>query len=71
MGYVDCDMLREELDQRREKLRGESCETAWSLSDLLGLELWLQIFFGENHNGHETSPSREERPKVRLQGGKG
>ncbi|MEE9124534.1 MAG: asparagine synthase-related protein [candidate division NC10 bacterium] len=71
MGYVDRDMLREELDQRREKLRGESCETAWSLSDLLGLELWLQIFFGENHNGHETSPSREERPKVRLQGGKG
>jgi asparagine synthase (glutamine-hydrolysing) len=48
MGYVDRGALTAALEGIEEKLRGQSCEAAWCLSDLLGLELWLQIFFGEH-----------------------
>ena len=57
MGYLDRDVLTQELDVLKEKLKGETCDTAWSLSDLVGLELWLQIFFGENNNGQRISIS--------------
>ncbi len=68
-GYVDRDALTAELNGMRKKLQGESCDTAWSLSDLIGLELWLQVFFGNNHNGHETSPLLKEKMMVSAQGG--
>ncbi len=51
MGYVDREVLTAEIDGIKEKLRGD---TAWSLSDVLGLELWLQVFFGENNNGQRS-----------------
>ncbi|MFQ5656812.1 MAG: asparagine synthase-related protein [Candidatus Methylomirabilales bacterium] len=58
MGYLNRDILIEQLDKIKDKLRGDTCDTAWSLSDLVGLELWLQVFFGEDDNGQrgEQSP---------------
>ncbi len=68
-GYVREDMLKAELDRVKDRLRGESCDTARSLSDLMGLELWLQTFFRENHNGQESSPLPESRAVSTPQGG--
>jgi asparagine synthase (glutamine-hydrolysing) len=47
-GYVNKDAVEHELARLRTQLRG-TAESAWSLSDLLGLELWLQVFFGTPH----------------------
>ena len=30
-----------------EALHGETCEVSWRLKKLVGLELWLQEFFGQ------------------------
>lgn len=46
-GYLDQTVLREELAKARAELEGPSGETAWGLSGLLGLELWLRVWFGE------------------------
>lgn len=53
LGYVKGDVLRKELARLKDRIRGPSADLAWSLSDLLGLELWLQTFFGENTNEAE------------------
>lgn len=48
LGYVRPEVLRPELARLRTCLRQDpSCETAWTLSDLIGLELWLQAFWGD------------------------
>jgi len=46
-GYLDQRVLHEELARARAKLNGPGCEAAWGLSGLLGLELWLRVWFGE------------------------
>jgi len=51
LGYLRADPLAEHLRGLRRGVRGESCEAAWDLSDLFGLELWLQRFFGNGHPG--------------------
>jgi len=68
-GYLREDMLKAELDQVKDRLRGESCDTARGLSDLVGLELWLQTFFRENNNGQKNSQLPESRAVVTAQGG--
>lgn len=53
-GYVDRPRLREQLRSLRGTIgEAATCEVAWSLTDLLGLELWLQVFF-------ERGPNRDE-----------
>lgn len=47
LGYVKGEVMREELARLRDGIRGPDCGITWSLSDLLGLELWLQVFFGD------------------------
>ena len=47
-GYVRENELWEALTQLRERIHGPNALVSWSLSDLLGLELWLQVFFGED-----------------------
>jgi len=45
-GYVDRSRLQDQLRSLREMIRkNATAEIAWSLADLLGLELWLQVFF--------------------------
>ena len=55
LGYLKGDVLREELMRVKDRIRGRTSEIAWTLSDLLGLELWLQVFLGENNNGRACS----------------
>jgi asparagine synthase (glutamine-hydrolysing) len=51
-GYVKGEVMREELARLRDRIRGPDCGITWSLSDLLGLELWLQVFFGDKAIPH-------------------
>ncbi len=70
-GYVTADVLKKNLKGLRDQISGPTCEVAWSLSDLLGLELWLRIFFGESGNGEPVfaeGPS-ETKPQM-ISGGK-
>lgn len=69
MGYLSAYALGEEFDRLRERVRGESCETAWDLSDLYGLELWLQLFFGGRDNGHPGVAGIEAEAKTATVGG--
>lgn len=48
-GYLDrmaTDTLLQ--DYRQQLSNNETSEAAWALSDLLGLELWLRVFFGQS-----------------------
>jgi len=59
LGYVNADVLSEELGRSRGGLQGSNCKVAWSLSDLLGLELWLRVFF-EGHEWELGNPGAPE-----------
>jgi asparagine synthase (glutamine-hydrolysing) len=51
MGYVEGSVLVAELRRLQASIGGtERCDLAWSLSDVAGLELWLQAFFSECPN---------------------
>jgi asparagine synthase (glutamine-hydrolysing) len=45
LGYVDEKILSSELTHLSDKIRRSDCLVSWALCDLLGLELWLQVFF--------------------------
>jgi asparagine synthase (glutamine-hydrolysing) len=45
-GYVDPSRLGREIDRRVDGLSRPDCVDSWSLADLFGLEVWLQVFFG-------------------------
>ncbi|MFQ5804455.1 MAG: asparagine synthase (glutamine-hydrolyzing), partial [Candidatus Methylomirabilales bacterium] len=71
LGYVTEDDLNKNLKRLRNRISGPTCDVAWSLSDLLGLELWLRIFFGESGSGEPVfaeGPS-ETKPQM-ISGGK-
>jgi asparagine synthase (glutamine-hydrolysing) len=51
LGYLDGTVLRDELRRMKDRIRGPECEISWGLSDLLGLEIWLQIFLGGSTSG--------------------
>lgn len=58
-GYIKGAALRQGLARMKDRIRGPDCAVSWGLSDFLGLELWLQVFFGKNnniHTGRETHP---------------
>jgi asparagine synthetase B (glutamine-hydrolysing) len=46
-GYLDADRLEGEVARLKEGLATRDCVASWSLADLFGLEVWLQVFFGE------------------------
>jgi hypothetical protein len=50
-GYVSRDVLKKTLDRLEGRIQGATCEVAWTLSDLLGLELWLRAFFCSKGSG--------------------
>jgi asparagine synthase (glutamine-hydrolysing) len=60
-GYLERDVLNKRLRKLAGQLSGPTCEVAWSLSGLLGLELWLRVFFGESTNGGAVSPGRQSK----------
>lgn len=69
LGYVKGEVIREELRQLEGRVQGPTCETAWSLSDLLGLELWLQVFCREHLEPREGQGIREAKSILTVSGG--
>jgi asparagine synthase (glutamine-hydrolysing) len=61
LGYLDADVLREELHRLRHQIQGPTCEITWSLAELLGLELWLQVFFSEGSKQKGGSESCKQK----------
>jgi asparagine synthase (glutamine-hydrolysing) len=57
LGYVDPGRLAGELDALAPRLRGPDCLASWELTDLIGLEAWLKVFFSPvvTERRHETS----------------
>jgi len=70
-GYVTEDVLKKSLNRLEGRVQGPTCEVAWSLSKLTGLELWLRVFFGESDNGKEVVAGRGSKPKPQtIKGGR-
>jgi hypothetical protein len=69
-GYVTEDGLNKRLNRLGGRIQGPTCEAAWSLSELLGFELWLRLFFGEGANAKEVDTERgsESKPHMILGG---
>lgn len=49
-GYVKQESLEQELAHYQNRARDSDCTLTWNLSNLLGLELWLRVFFGDGPN---------------------
>jgi asparagine synthase (glutamine-hydrolysing) len=54
-GYLQEEVLRDEFVRLKDRVNGKDCTVAWDLSDLLGLEQWLRVFFGEQTNQKEKT----------------
>lgn len=50
LGYADEDLMEQELIRLKSQLRRSDCLVTWRLQDLLGLEFWLQVFFGNRND---------------------
>ena len=56
-GFLDHDALTDQLPRLQGTLKeSKTCETVWELIDLLGLELWLQVFFAHNRAQATVAP---------------
>ena len=51
-GYVDRERVLTELNRLAPRLEGPECVARWALTDLIGLESWLRVFF---EGGQETA----------------
>ncbi|PYT92308.1 MAG: hypothetical protein DMG36_15615 [Acidobacteria bacterium] len=60
LGYAKEDVTREELVRLKNRIRRPDCTNTWSLADLLGLELWLRVFFGKNDRVKEDFSWKHE-----------
>lgn len=69
LGYLRKGVLGLELERLKARICGPDSEIAWSLSDLLGLELWLQLFLNKNSDGLVESGSLAPRASTSVQGG--
>jgi len=47
-GYIDPARLQAELEWLLPRLEGRDCTASWDLSDLYGLERWLQVFLAQS-----------------------
>src|SRR6201981_708453 len=51
-GYVDGDAVRQALERIKPRVHdSDSAVPTWRVTALVSLELWLQVFFGENGGG--------------------
>jgi asparagine synthase (glutamine-hydrolysing) len=56
-GYLDAERVEPEVARLSEGLSRPDCVASWSLADLFGLEVWLQVFFGER-SSHPSGSCR-------------
>jgi asparagine synthase (glutamine-hydrolysing) len=68
-GYLKEDVLRETLARLQSRIQGPTCESAWRLSALVGLELWLQVFYGKTNDDHHARTTYDPRARVSISGG--
>jgi len=54
LGYVSRRRVMAELDALAPRLLGEDCVASWELTDLIGLESWLRVFFTQGVTGADT-----------------
>ncbi len=54
LGYVDGNRVSTELDALAPRLVGPDCLASWDLTDLIGLESWLSVFFKRGVTGGHT-----------------
>jgi asparagine synthase (glutamine-hydrolysing) len=58
LGYLDNQQLAAELPRLIAGLSRSDCIDSWALADLFGLEVWLQVFFGDaDRSRHSRSSS--------------
>jgi asparagine synthetase B (glutamine-hydrolysing) len=69
LGYVERGALREELARLDDRMDSRSAASAWAVSDLLGLELWLRTFFERGAGRH--APRESGRTAAMLAAGGG
>lgn len=53
-GYVDAGRVAGELAALGSRLTGADCVASWELTDLIGLESWLRVFFKQPVTGART-----------------
>lgn len=74
LGYVDRDRLALELDALAPRLQGPDCLASWELTDLIGLEAWLRVFFKpavtERRDEAQTE-TQEDLPQAHPQSARG
>ena len=59
-GYVDRSRVVAELEALAPRLQGPDCLASWELTDLIGLESWLRVFFDRTvRDGERRSVGRE------------
>jgi hypothetical protein len=59
-GYLDPARLTAEVARLSEYLEGPDCVNSWDIADLLGLELWFQVFCPA-HSGSAIHVEEESR----------
>jgi len=64
-GYVKGDVAKKELARLQSIVTGDNSLLAWSLCDLLGLELWLQVFFNFQPSEKESIGSWKIRTSMK------
>ena len=62
-GYLIESKRQALLAQYRDRLKDKTCAAAWTLGDMLGLELWLKIFIEQGGAPH-AAPVNELRPAM-------
>ena len=55
MGFLERSMLKKKLGSLKAGLQKSNCLAAWCLSDLVGLELWLETFHSSRKTGDSFS----------------
>lgn len=58
-GYLDPQRLTREVAVLKEGLSRPDCVDSWSLADLFGFEVWLQVFFQDGGRRGVLSPVQE------------
>jgi len=61
-GYLNPSAIQALLSRYRDQLKNGTCEAAWTLGDMLALELWLQMFIEKVGAEHEPRPLARQPP---------